>query len=378
MTTCSGRQAEYLLLLQIAAPVNLIMGKKCCVMYCKSGYDSYIKKNGQKFPLYSFPKDEHQRRLWVRAIPNNLGTLLPNHRVCGRHFVNVKMVTGGNGVQKPMEPPNFFGDGIPSSITNTATKTEIFGRSTKKAAASSRNQQACQMPSFEKMNKFSLEDTVDKRVELFSDTVDKRVNKLKGLVAWAEDKKSFVIISSSRVGPVNSYTIYCEYSKLKDNATAIKELEYEAYIGLQRYEHPLFKKIMTGWDQFDALMHHLELSTDDDRMPSFLDDQVRLINTPDNTKTLYDVKDLLTAFQWYTISRPLYKQLRLSLKLPSISTLQKVTRLSKNFEDRQLFTAFFMKQPDRFRGCIVVVDEVYVKASITYSGEFSSILINLK
>ena len=67
------------------------MGRKCCVFGCKSGYDTYIKKNGQKFPLYKFPQDEHQRKLWTRAIPNVLGKILPNHRVCGRHFVNVRM-----------------------------------------------------------------------------------------------------------------------------------------------------------------------------------------------------------------------------------------------------------------------------------------------
>ena len=91
------------------------MGRKCCIKNCKTGYVSYRNKNGVKFPLYRFPGDEHQRRLWIEAIPHDLGMIKPGHRVCARHFVNVKMSKCQNGHLIPAEPPNYFGEYIPAS-----------------------------------------------------------------------------------------------------------------------------------------------------------------------------------------------------------------------------------------------------------------------
>ena len=76
----------------------------------------------------------------------------------------------------------------------------------------------------------------------------------------------------------------------------------------------------------------------------------------------------MMAFSWYVRSRSLYHALGSDLFLPSISTLRKITRMAKNTEDSQLYQQIFMNAEPRSRGCILLVDEVYVKASITYSG----------
>ena len=43
---------------------------------------------GEKFTLFSFPKDENLKRQWCSAIGRNPASITSNHRVCARHFVS--------------------------------------------------------------------------------------------------------------------------------------------------------------------------------------------------------------------------------------------------------------------------------------------------
>ena len=270
-------------------------------------------------------------------------------------------------VLTPAEPPNYFGDDIPSSILSTATTTEISGRSTKSSSASVRNSKPCEMP------KFNSEKQLIQ--EKFKDQITDKITKINGHISWTNNDKSFLVFSESRNGPVHSFSIYCHYTSNDIHKDIIKDVSYEAYMGLQRFKHPLFKHTFNGWEQLDVLLHSLQLSAeepeDDTTSPhfGFIENQIKLLNT-DKNKRIYTTSDMCQAFRWYSTSRTLYKQLRLSMKLPSISTLQRVTRIAKNMADEELFTAFFYSQEERSRGCVLIVDEVYVKTSLTYSGEW--------
>ena len=113
--------------------------------------------------------------------------------------------------------------------------------------------------------------------------------------------------------------------------------------------------------------------TDQDVTPAaesrseFLLRQIDLLNRPKNGR-LYNHLDLLDAFSWYTRSRSLYQQMRNVLTLPSISTLSRITRKAKNTEDAELFRMFFDSREDRQKACVLIIDEVYVKASLAYAG----------
>lgn len=92
-----------------------------------------------------------------------------------------------------------------------------------------------------------------------------------------------------------------------------------------------------------------------------------LLNIPSGLRT-YNHLDLITAFCWFTRSRALYKELRCFLKIPSLTTLAKITRRAKNTDDNILFQSFFENLDPRSRACILITDEVYVQASLAYSG----------
>ena len=94
----------------------------------------------------------------------------------------------------------------------------------------------------------------------------------------------------------------------------------------------------------------------------FLSQQIKALNTLKNS-TVYDRDALCQAFACYDVLRSLYEKLRDVSQLLSVSTLQKLTRVAKNMEDDALFRSFFDRQQERSRSCILIVDEVYVKAS---------------
>ncbi|GFN85502.1 traf-interacting protein [Plakobranchus ocellatus] len=45
-----------------------------------------------------------------------------------------------------------------------------------------------------------------------------------------------------------------------------------------------------------------------------------------------------------------------------------ITSFAKNVQDEQLFSSYFSQQDERCRGCIIILDEIYIKASLTYQG----------
>jgi len=110
-------------------------------------------------------------------------------------------------------------------------------------------------------------------------------------------------------------------------------------------------------------------SAADDKKLTFLCRAVVLMNSKPNSR-IYSINDLTLAFTWYAKSRALYTLLRDHLQLPSVSTLRRITGISKNVQDSDVFMKFFNSADLRSRGCILISDEIYVKSSITYRGGY--------
>ena len=88
------------------------MGRKCCVIFCKSGYECEKKKPGfvKHVPVYSFPKNDDQKREWISNLPKstnimNITQVTKFMGVCRKHFrPDVPMRQVGNN-ERPAEPP---------------------------------------------------------------------------------------------------------------------------------------------------------------------------------------------------------------------------------------------------------------------------------
>ncbi|GFO12261.1 hypothetical protein PoB_003876600 [Plakobranchus ocellatus] len=94
------------------------MGRKCCVYVCTSKYAS----NPEKVTVYRFPKDNEQRKQWLRSIPNKLseGEITDYIAVCALHFRpdTLLSIGGRYHYQVPLEPPSVFPN-VPSSCRST-------------------------------------------------------------------------------------------------------------------------------------------------------------------------------------------------------------------------------------------------------------------
>ena len=83
---------------------------------------------------------------------------------------------------------------------------------------------------------------------------------------------------------------------------------------------------------------------------------------------VYSTGDISLALSCCSNSRALYTKIRESLQMPSVSTLGTVTRQTKSLDGASLFKSVFANIEERCRSCVLIIDEVYVKASLTYRG----------
>ena len=66
-----------------------IMGRKCKVINCTTGYHSERRKGPvQKISIFTFPSDREECMSWIRAMPNanvTFESLTENMGVCALH-----------------------------------------------------------------------------------------------------------------------------------------------------------------------------------------------------------------------------------------------------------------------------------------------------
>lgn len=144
-------------------------------------------------------------------------------------------------------------------------------------------------------------------------------------------------------------------------------LHFEAYDYVKKIEHP-FLKVIWSCNQLDELIPFImaaDVNQRGDGTNSFIKDSICILNSP-KTVVLYSHNDLLWAFTWSCQSRAFHWQLREHLMLPSVLTLQKITVVTKNKTDSSFSSSVFKSIEDRSKHYILIVDEIYVKASICY------------
>ena len=182
---------------------------------------------------------------------------------------------------------------------------------------------------------------------------------------YSQGPCDLILFSKSRNGPVFHYTVGLKICEVGNE----RQIKFEAYSGVKRVVHPAISSgVVTKWTQFDEALRFVTRPTEDEKS-AFIMRQIQLLNNRDVCVSLYDQNDLCQAFSWHTRSRALYQELRTHLTLPSWSTLQALTRKTKNMKDEALFKNFFTSQDERSRACVLIVDEIYVKATVTYSGK---------
>jgi len=332
------------------------MGRKCSVFGCKTGYKS--NSSTEKISVYGFPKDPDRCREWLACLPNVLKfeDVTSYMGVCALHWPqDVSMVKTGSRVFVPQVPPSVFPN-VPQSCIPTSSSSSTNPRPTKKSTQASRAVDTDEMAEFLRQDSFCPQ-TFD---DLFTD----KLKKLGFLASCSKKPDDYVFLSTKRTGPLPEFCV--NFTVQRTNESVF--LNYEAFYNIKKIQHPLIREIHC-WSQLDEVLRFVSCLECDpsDKKLTFINRVITLMNAPRNSR-IYSHEDLLLAFSWYSQSRSLYVQLRDYLHLPSVSTLKKITSVAHNTTDDKLFHLLFRDMEERCTYCILIIDEVYVKASVSYRG----------
>ena len=370
------------------------MGRKCSVFKCQSGYQYVSRKRKaelenlnhetvvqktESVKTYSFPEDREECASWLRALPNSNLTYeevqkkskngCPSKCVCALHWPPGVPTKLRNNHQVPAVPPSVFSSDIPPSVFYSPPPPP---RPTCKSTSEARNPDVDQQGDHDQQYSFTntpISDIIPRFTALLRPL---------GKLAVAENKTDIVLLSHGREGPIFDYTVV--FTPVNDISGVTTAVKFEFFQKLKQVTLPYpFSSsnkvhIIKDFTQVEALANAIRLRNierSNDRKELFIQRQVELMNwhvKPGVRK--YSDDDLCKAFVWQATSRALYNTLRLDIELPCKDLLRRITTLARQTEDEEFFRQFFTKlvMMGLSTGCIIIVDEIYVKASIIYSG----------
>ena len=154
------------------------------------------------------------------------------------------------------------------------------------------------------------------------------------------------------------------------------DLSFEAYhAGIKCTIKSLSKNRVTVLDTLSKLQEAVRylFCLEIDQKKSVLLEQVTSMSSliqVDDKK--YTPAVIVRAFEYFVISRSLYKRLREDFELPSIPTLTRITsKVNSTLGDEDYVKNIFKYLEDeRHKNCILLIDEVYVKPALLYHGGF--------
>jgi hypothetical protein len=108
------------------------------------------------------------------------------------------------------------------------------------------------------------------------------------------------------------------------------------------------------------------------RQARFIENQIVLLNKP--RQFSFSFEDISNALSFYSKSRTLYEILTQHLVLPSVRHLQRMTSRVNKLEDISYLKIMFNDLEDAQKFCFILIDEVYVKPGLQFSGGTSPTL----
>ena len=126
------------------------MPLKCCVPKCNSNY----KTSAEAVSVYKFPKDEEEKKKWLRVIPRVNMTVTKYTAVCKKHWPESCKMVVVHGKSRPADPPSIFKN-IPSSCFSSPPPKV---RKIEKISAAVRNSQPDELSSFQELDMIVFEE----------------------------------------------------------------------------------------------------------------------------------------------------------------------------------------------------------------------------
>lgn len=341
------------------------MPRKCTVIHCKGNYDS----SSEKVTVYGFPKDEEERRSWVRALPN-IVDVTNTIGVCERHWPIDAPMKKIKRFCRPVEPPSIFPSSIPTSCIPT-TSGKPRNTSTRLFTAESR-----QIDEFSEFNVMDMLPTWSSFVDIIDSSELITVHKLYSvklpncvkLIHFDEKDRTEFIVTIRRdyfVSASRSYTSVNLRDLLGFQYKATRWSQLDAII--IRTKHQQLCPSTEVCEAISLLQSKLENSDDSqNHKRQFLCDQlIRLYGIKK-----YDASIFKVSCDLFFSARSAYSRLRKILTLPHPDTIKRqFGRFGKtgSEEEAEKTVKFVLQklQGLQLHFCIMF-DEIYVKPSVRF------------
>ena len=321
------------------------MVKKCCVPRCKGNY----KSTGVNVSIYRFPNEKYfpeEREKWIRAIPRPRSDykITNNMGVCRAHWPPDMETKQYRGKIVPVNPPSVFPN-IPESCVPTP---EPKPRPTVASSSSVRN---------------TVPDDYEKFIEadtLVLSEIQQKYSDDAGLIIYRDGSDSETILQSkSHVEGVCNYMI-----KIRDD---YKFQTFHKGLSCTIFNQQMNVKKCKYWSTLDAIISQLR-SKSDEHKHSILLEHLSVMGKKTVGKPVYTPEMICRAFEYFCTSRALYNRLRNDYHLPSVRTLTRITSKVSHIDEVNFLKSVFDRLEDSQRRCAILIDEVYIKAALTYHG----------
>ena len=380
------------------------MVNKCCVPFCKSGYEG--AKSRKKVHFFKFPSDETLRKAWLKRISRE--DFEPNmySRVCSEHFKKEDRRStskDSRGRTIRLKKHYLADDAVPSVFDNYPSYKRVTETAPPRSEAPTSTARLARENEMieQSIADFEHEDVVNDLCELKAKFLND--NERLGFTICDESAGDYLlfvkislsdipkIISSIKVFSDLSFVAYDETSVVK---SSVYKDSMQFFKRIIRYSDFLNLLAALQGDTLkespiDAAIRILIRYVDDDvnliqenvKKISFLCEQLYLIDHSPGPKNSYSVSLLTTAILWKAYSTSCYKAILSDglLTLPSLRTLR---RVAQNVTCLQADTRAYLRHRasvlnEHEKVVTLVFDEVYVYQNIDYAnGNFVGLAAN--
>ena len=132
--------------------------------------------------------------------------------------------------------------------------------------------------------------------------------------------------------------------------------------------------LCTKWGVLCKVLQHLEQLSENEKNEKMkkhkkgLNEQIHSMNFHHVGEKTYSAKIIVLSFMYYAMSRCTYSKMRENFLLPAITTLQRLTARVKRIELSKFIKIMFSTLKPVQKFCIILIDEVYVKKTVSYHG----------
>ena len=151
------------------------------------------------------------------------------------------------------------------------------------------------------------------------------------------------------------------------------DLSYEAYfygshVIITSLSRNSIKKCKM-WSALEEAIHYLRAKEMNHKFKVLIEQiSITGIAKHHGNCSLYSSETIVRSFEYYACSRTLYRRLIQDYQLPGISVLQRITSTCRQLDNEKFIQSVFTKIDSRQNKCIILLDEIYIKPSLTYHG----------